>query len=98
MHDAKSRSTDISRKLLACLVVIVSFVGFVPFSPCFPINTLDSGWAFALNVAAAKGLIFGKDVIFTFGPYASIYSGQYFPATDAQSIWGGSLLAVAFAS
>ncbi len=95
---AKSRSAGISRKLVACLVVIVSFAAFVPFSPCFPINTLDSGWAFALNVATAKGLIFGKDVIFTFGPYASIYSGQYFPGTDTQSIWGGSLLAVAFAS
>jgi hypothetical protein len=82
---------------LAILIVITSVVVFVPFAPLFPLNTLDSGWAFALNVAVAKGLVFGRDIIFTFGPYASVYTTQYHPATDAQMLWSGSLLAIAFA-
>jgi hypothetical protein len=82
---------------LAILIVITSVVIFVPIAPLFPLNTLDSGWAFALNVAVAKGLVFGRDIIFTFGPYASVYTTQYHPATDAQMLWSGGLLAISFA-
>jgi hypothetical protein len=83
--------------VLAILIVITSVVIFVPIAPLFPLNTLDSGWAFAVNVAVAKGLVFGRELIFTFGPYASVYTTQYHPATDAQMLWSGGLLAISFA-
>ena len=31
---------------------------------------LDPSWAFALNYAHAKGLVFGRDVVFTYGPWS----------------------------
>jgi hypothetical protein len=31
---------------------------------------LDPSWAFALNYAHAKGLVFGRDLVFTYGPWS----------------------------
>lgn len=88
----------VARLAVPLLIIITSLVVFVPFSPSFPADYLDSGWAFALNVAAAKKMAFGRDIVFTFGPYASIYTRQYFPATDARMMWGSGVLALAFAA
>jgi hypothetical protein len=51
----------------------------------------------ALNEAVARRLAFGKDIIFTFGPYGSVYSKSYHPATDAQMLWAAGLVAMAIA-
>ncbi len=58
---------------------------------------LDESWMFALNAAVKQHLRFGKDVIFTFGPYASIYTRFFNPATDRRMILGGILLALSYA-
>jgi hypothetical protein len=86
------------RGTAALLLGAGSAIAFIPFSPIFPDASLDSGWAFAVNTAVAKGLVFGRDVVFTFGPYGSIYSTQYGPATDGLMLAGGALLAAAFAA
>ncbi len=52
---------------------------------------------FAMNVATARGMV-GKDVIFTYGPYGSIYTQQYFPQTNLTMLLGGAFLAVAMAA
>ncbi len=83
---------------LALLIVIACLVVFVPFAPGFPSNSLDGGWIFGLNAAMAKGLVLGRDIVFTFGPYASVYTAEYHPAIDAQMLWSGCLLAIAFAT
>ena len=45
-----------------------------------PIRTpwagLDPGWAEALVQATDHGRIFGRDVVFTFGPYHQLYTRQ----------------------
>lgn len=82
----------------AALVCLGSAFAFIPLAPNFPIDTLDSGWAYAINVAMAKGLVLGRDVVFTFGPYASLYSTQFSPATDLPMLAGGTLLAAGFAA
>lgn len=84
---------------IAALAVIVagSLAAFVPIAPVFPTAALDSAWAFALNVAIAKGLVFGRDIVFTFGPYAPAYTAQYHPATDALALWSSGLCGAAFA-
>lgn len=89
---------SVANLLGALLVFIISSIDFIPFEPGFPANSLDSGWQFALNAAMAKGLVFGRDIIFTFGPYASIYTQQYHPAINTQMLWSGGLLAIAFAA
>ena len=80
------------------LVCLGSAFAFIPLAPSFPDATLDSGWGYAINVAMAKGLVLGRDVVFTFGPYADLYSTQYSPASDLRMLAGGSLLAAAFAA
>ncbi|PIJ81519.1 hypothetical protein BLD46_12720 [Erwinia sp. OLMTSP26] len=50
-----------------------------------------------MNEAMAYGMSIGKDIIFTFGPYASIYTQTYHPATDQLMIWGSLYFAISFA-
>lgn len=79
---------------LVLLFIIVSV--FVPFSPKFPAAGIDSSWALALNQAVAQGLAFGKEIVFTLGPYSSIYTKAYHPATSLMMITGSLYLAVAY--
>ena len=68
----------------------------VPFQPIMPGPSLDPSWRYAINEAVARGMVFGKDIIFTFGPYGSIYTQMYHPATDARMMTGSLYLAVCF--
>jgi len=47
-----------------------------------PAFDLDAAWAYAMNEAVAQGKRIGIDVIFTFGPYASVYTHMYHPKTE----------------
>ncbi|MFC5582592.1 hypothetical protein [Rhodanobacter terrae] len=70
----------------ARLWMVVSYVltilVLVPFGPSFPSAGTDASWAYAMNVAIANHLHFGRDVIFTFGPLAPAYTHLYHPSTD----------------
>lgn len=79
---------------LILLCILISLI--VPFSPKMPVPGLDSSWALALNQAVALGLSFGNDIIFTLGPYSSIYTKAYHPATDWMMIGGSLYLACAY--
>jgi hypothetical protein len=74
--------------MLACVLI--------PFSPGMPEEGLDPSWVAAMNQAVAQGLVFGREVIFTYGPYASVLTRAYHPATDAMMVWGASQVVVAF--
>jgi len=50
-----------------------------------------------MNQAVAQKLVFGKEIIFTFGPYASIYTEMYHPATDHLMIWGSLFIGACYA-
>jgi hypothetical protein len=73
---------------LACLMV--------PFDPAMPGPSLDPSWRYALNEAVAKNLVFGRDIIFTFGPYGSVYTQMYHPATATRMLAGSLYLAICF--
>ena len=75
---------------LKCILMLVVLVAFVPLAPKLPAASLDASWALGLNQALAQGLSFGKDLIFTLGPYSSVYTKAYHPAT-AFLMLGGSL-------
>jgi len=79
-------------------VMIGCAVAVIPFVPSFPTDQLDSAWAFALNAAVDRGLAFGRDIVFTFGPYASLYTSAYEPATDKLAMLSGLLVTVALAA
>jgi hypothetical protein len=69
---------------------------FIPLNPMFPRPGLDPSYHFAINQAVAQRLVFGKDIIFTMGPYGSINTRLYHPATDSLMVWGGLFLGVCY--
>jgi hypothetical protein len=58
-----------------------------------PTAGLDASWGYALNEAVARHLVFGRDFAFTFGPFGSVFTTLYGPATDALMLGGSALLA-----
>ena len=54
-------------------------VSLIPVSPLMPISGVDGSWAVALNRATAEGLQFGRDIVFTYGPYSGVLTGVYEP-------------------
>lgn len=61
---------------------------FIPWAPLMPQAGLDPSWMLAMNQALAQGLAFGRDVVFTFGPYSAVYTQRYHPATDHLMLFG----------
>jgi hypothetical protein len=88
----------IASAILGVLIIIASLVVYVPVAPVFPSINLDGGWAFALNAAVERGLVFGRDIVFTFGPYGAAYTELYYPATDKLMLASATLLGIAFAA
>lgn len=58
---------------------------------------IDPSWVFALNAAVARHLRFGKQIVFTGGPYASIYTRSFHPSTDHLMIFGSFILGLCYA-
>jgi hypothetical protein len=86
----------ILRYLSAVLLGVTILAVFLPFTPKFPGSGLDPSWMFAMNQAVAQGLVFGTDVIFTYGPYASVFTAFYHPATDHLMIAGALLFGACY--
>lgn len=80
--------------LILTSAVIVSI--FVHLNPDMPSWGLDNSWHFGMNEAVAKGLLIGKQIILTFGPYASVYTREYNPGTDFLMLLGGLTVALGY--
>ena len=84
------------RVIIALFLCLTILAVFIPLNPSMPVPGLDASWMMAMNQAVAQRLVFGRDIIFTFGPYASIYTELYNPATDRLMIWGSLFLGLAY--
>ena len=82
--------------VLQALLLVTAVCALVPFVPLMPGQTLDDSWVFGINQAVAQGLAIGRDIVFTVGPYASIYTGGYHPGTDPLMVFGGLYLGLSF--
>ncbi|WP_321901294.1 hypothetical protein [Paraburkholderia tropica] len=83
-------------RIAAAAALLISFIVVIPFQPWFAeAPGLDLSWAFAMNDAVARHLAFGRDVVFTFGPWASVYTTLYHPATDNIMLLGSGIAAAA---
>ena len=91
-----TRSRRILRFVLAFALCLTILAVFIPLNPAMPLAGLDMSWMMAMNQAIAQHLVFGKDIVFTFGPYASIYTKLYHPATDRLMIWGSLFLGASY--
>lgn len=86
------------RPLLAWAALVLTLMcAFAPWLPGYPDTNLDPSWQYAMNEAVARGLVFGRDMIFTYGPYASVFTRMYHPATDSLAMVGALYLALSYA-
>jgi hypothetical protein len=99
IHSQKTAVSDRPRRsgLVATaagiLGLIVGWFLLIPFNPDLPTVGLDSSWAYALNEAVSRGYVFGRDLIYTFGPYASLFTHMYGPTTNTMMMLASSLFA-----
>lgn len=60
--------------LFLIAIGIYFFIAFLPFPGPIRIG-LDPSWSYAISKAAEDGMIFGKEIIFTFGPLGYLFKG-----------------------
>lgn len=70
----------------------VLFFVVVPLPLKFPGTGLDPSWQFAMTWAQSHGYTFGRDIVFTFGPYNSLYTCLYTPSSDFFTLISGGWL------
>ena len=87
---AKQPQTIASRIVLFWLLLAL-----VPWNPLMPQTGLDPSWMHGINQALAQGLVFGKDIVFTLGPMASVFTQMYHPEVFSVTLAGSLLLALA---
>ena len=93
----KNRNVPANLRLVAGIILLVTVLAvFVPLEPMMPVPGLDPSWMFDMNQAVAQHLVFGRDIVLTFGPYASIYTELYHPATDRMMICGSLFLGLSY--
>lgn len=85
------------QRVVVLLALLATCLLFIPFKPVMPSSGLDPSWRFAINTAVEKGYVFGRDLIFTFGPLGSVSSAAFSPATDLMMMITSTLYAGAFA-
>lgn len=80
------------------ILAVTVFCVFLPLMPVMPSQAdLDPSWVIGINQAVAQKMRFGQELIFTFGPYASIYTKGYHPATEHLELIGSFYLAALYA-
>ena len=98
IHAASSKPGTLGvaiRGTVVATALVAALLFMLPLAPRMPDIGLDPSWCYALNEAVAHHLVFGKDLIFTFGPLGSVYTEMYHPATDGIMMAGSLLLALA---
>lgn len=63
------------------LLLGYSLLNILPWSPTAYGFSLDESWASAVHIAFANKIQFGKDLIYTYGPYGFLQVKRYFPET-----------------
>ena len=88
---------EIIANALKIILAITVFCVFLPLVPVMPSQAeLDPSWVIGINQAVAQKMRFGQEIIFTFGPYASIYTKGYHPATEHLELIGSLYLATLY--
>jgi hypothetical protein len=77
----RGSSSGLNRFFAAsALLLTVAFIALG--MPKMPQSGIDASWEAAINEGVVRHLVFGRDLIFTFGPLGSVYSRFYHPGTD----------------
>jgi hypothetical protein len=78
---------------LRALAVLALVAWTTPWWPSVPSPLLDSGWKLGLSVACERGLVFGRDLVFTYGPFGCLITRQYWPSLYEASVAFNAILA-----
>jgi hypothetical protein len=81
---------------LQALLLVTSVCVLAALNPVMPLGGADPSWQLALNQAIAEGMVFGRELIFTYGPYASVYLQNYHPATWHLMLMGSLYLSLMY--
>jgi len=66
------------RAMPAVAAAILMFARFLPGIHSNPGSLVDDSWKWAVNIAAARHMVFGGDIMFTYGPYAAVVKTSFF--------------------
>ncbi|MGC2968161.1 hypothetical protein [Paraburkholderia aspalathi] len=91
----RATSRGVIAGVVASFALFIAFIFVLPLAPRMPTVGLDPSWCYALNEAVVRHLVFGRDLIFTFGPLGSVYTVMYHPGTDGIMLVGSAVLALA---
>lgn len=73
------RRKDVIATAGRTLLVYALIVSILPLNPWMPVRGAESSWRVAVNRAAAEHLVFGRDFVFTYGPYGGVLTRTYEP-------------------
>jgi hypothetical protein len=81
MQSASVMLTRFRSVLTYLFLTFFLFLFIGPLSPGFISEGLDSSWGNVLEYAFPDKLVFGKDIVFTFGPLGFLFCNLYYPHT-----------------
>ena len=95
---AWSRRAPATAAAAAALTLGLALLLLPPWLPAMPSPGIDSSWALALSYAFDHQWQFGRDIVFTLGPYSFLYSKLFDPANYRLCLALWLALAAAFAT
>ena len=63
------------------LLTLLFAIALVPWIPQIPALQIDSSWATVHNFGFQQGWQWGRDIVFTYGPWGWLVAPQYHPST-----------------
>ena len=72
-------SASLGRRLVQLGIVAVVFLALAPLSTSLPGDGLDPSWGLVIEQAYLRGWQWGRDVVFTFGPFGYHYQRIFHP-------------------
>src|SRR5205085_6748630 len=92
LAELRALTKTLAKWLAATISLLFVFSRFLPIGGLGRYDIVDDSWIQMLHFAFAKVLQFGRDIVFTFGPWGFLYGG-YNPATYSISVIVWAVLA-----
>lgn len=91
-----TRGQLLARWLAGASTLIFTLFRFVPWGASTSNQILDDSWIQVQHLAFLEHLQFGRDIVFTFGPWGFLLYGGYYPATYLVTLVAWLVLSVVF--
>ncbi len=96
MKSQKINFSKIFTELLLATFLVTSLIRIFIHDIWMPLSGLDPSWVYTMNQAIAQKFVLGREIIFTYGPYASVATHQFNPATANLQLMGGLYLVLCY--